>query len=102
MDKYENGVNITEDEFVRLVSLIRGDIKSGFDSIKLLDDGTYYSMAWEHLNSMNIPTPDDGYVADIVLTFPYEKDEDEYGEPVYASAKTTIKELVHSIYNKYI
>ena len=59
-------------------------------------------MAWEHLNSMNIPTPDDGDVADIVLAYSYEKDEDEYGEPIYTSDKITIKELVDAIYNKYI
>ena len=104
-ESYENGVNLTEDEFDRLVSLIRSDIKDdfdSFDSIKLLDDGTYYRMAWEHLNSMNIPTPDDCDVADIVLAYSYEKDEDEYGEPIYASDKITIKELVDAIYNKYI
>ena len=101
-ESYENGVNLTKDEFDRLVELIRGDIKSDFDSIKLLDDGTYYRLAWEHLNSMNIPTPDGGDAADIVLAYSYEKDEDEYGEPIYDSDKITIKELVDAIYNKYI
>lgn len=104
-ESYENGVNLTEDEFDRLVSLIRSDIKSDFDSIKLLDDGTYYRLAWEHLNSMNIPTPDDCNVADIVLTYSYEKDEDDYGEPIepiYVSDEITIEELVKAIYNKYI
>lgn len=99
---YQGGVNLTEEEFDRLVSFIRDDIRSDFDSIKLLDDGTYYRMAWEHLNSMNIPTPKYGDVSDIVLIYSYEKDEDENGEPIYVSDKITIKELVDAIYNKYM
>ena len=101
-DDYQDGVNLTKEEFDRLVSLIRDDIRSDFGSIKLLDDGTYYRMAWEHLKSMNIPTPKYGDVSDIVLIYSYEKDEDENGEPIYVSDRITIKELVDAIYNKYI